>query len=200
MTAQTRTLASNIYPPQPLAPAIADKLHAAEASLRRLEEGLPGAALDTALNKPGAAAALAELRTRIADARGQREDLVLALLLARKQDALADLEQWLCLAKLQRRAVERHAKARLDAVIELSVGSIDLEESRRRFMRETARMEAAVPIGCSLPRGALLLGSATEVPAPDVVKSANDVVCDSIKAQLSSLERLRRAKIEAEWT
>jgi hypothetical protein len=194
--AQTRGLTNNNFP-QPLAPAIADKLYVAETTLRRLEEALPRAALETALEKPGAAAALTELRTRIKDARAQQEDLALALLLARKQDALADLAQWQRITRLQCRAVERHARARLEVMTSADTNS---EGARRRFMTETAKMEAAIPIGCTLPRGALLLGSAAAMPGPDAVRWANGVALDSIRSQLHQLEQLRRAKIEAECT
>jgi hypothetical protein len=193
MTARTHSAASNTY--QPLAPSVADKLHIAEVVLRRLEENLPRAALDTALNKLGAAAALAQLRARIADARLQQEDLALALLLARKQDMLADLAQWRRVTQMQMRAVRRHATLRLKAVTDAGA---DLGAARVRYMASTAHLESAVPIGCTLPRGALLPGSATALPTPDVVKQANAIVCNSIKAQLGELEQSRRAKIEAD--
>jgi hypothetical protein len=191
MTAHPQSAASNTY--QPVAPSVADKLHTAEVTLRRLEEGLPRAALDTALNKPGSAAALAQLRVRITDARSQQEDLALALLLARKQDMLADLAQWRRVTQMQMRAVRMHATLRLKAVADTGA---DPGTARTRYMASTAHLEAAVPIGCTLPRGALLPGSATALPTPDVVKQANAIVCDAIKAQLGELEQSRRAKIE----
>jgi hypothetical protein len=194
--AQMRALTNNNFL-QPLAPGIAGKLHVAQTTLRHLEEALPRAALETALEKPGAAAALTELRTRINDARAQQESLALALLLARKQDALADLAQWQRITQLQCRALEKHARARLEVVM---AADADSEGARRRFMTETAKMEAAIPIGCMLPRGALLLGSAAAMPGPDAVRWANDVALDSIRSQLHQLEQLRRAKIEAECT
>jgi multidrug efflux pump subunit AcrA (membrane-fusion protein) len=146
---------------RPLAAPISDKLALADAVLVDLEQQIDPLALDAALDKDGAAAALAKLRKQIDTARANRDDLARALKLARRKDAIAAAETRNRIARSQLRRVEKFATARLEAMQELSRAIEAAAKAYRAYAGATDTMRAAIPIGTAIPDGSSM-GSAGE--------------------------------------
>lgn len=142
--------------PRRLAPEIEPRLRAAEQHLDGLEAQLGDARLDAELGKPDAGINLAALTKQLGAAKDDLLGLREAFRRASERDQRADADARARLQGSQFAAMQAHARASFEAMVELSAAAEAAAKAYRRFVDARAKMIAAVPIGAALPPGVTL--------------------------------------------
>jgi len=130
-----------------LAGEVQPKLEEARSRLAELESQASAAALAAALNELGASKQLAEINRQLDDARRDVAQLEGALRLAEQRDTMAQAQLDARARREQLAAMQRHARARLDAVTELCTAIETAAKSYTRFLAATDEMALALPLG-----------------------------------------------------
>jgi hypothetical protein len=137
-------------PPQfnsPQAPAIAEKLRAAEAELAELERQHSDAALDSVLGTTGGADRLATLNRQLAAARDKAATFRSAHAAAVARDEAAARAYRASLQKTQINAVRQHLAARDKAAERLSAAIADAATAYHELLDRSGKAQAAWPVG-----------------------------------------------------
>jgi hypothetical protein len=142
-----------IDPPRRLAPAVKEKLEAAEARLAGLESQSADLALDVALDASGAAERAARLDRDLVAARNNVARLRVALEKATERDVDADAAQQREIQLRQFGEFERFVALRADAMAELTAALERAARAHGKFLAATDAMVGAVPIDTTLPAG-----------------------------------------------
>jgi hypothetical protein len=132
---------------RPIAPAVAEKLAAAEQHRANLEGHIATAALDAALERQGAALRVTTLDKQLAAARDKCQQLAAALRLARQQDARALAAADANARQAQLAVMKEHAEARLKAMTEFGIAIKAAAEAYAQFLDCTDQMAVAMPTG-----------------------------------------------------
>ena len=137
------------------APAVSEKLGAAETFLAVIRGQTAQAALDEAENQPGAGARMKELAGRIAAAESEVEKLKEAHKLALEIDRRTDVIERTKLRAQQLTAFEDHARARDAAAAEICAAAATMATAFQRYSSETLMMLGVRPVGTSIPTMAM---------------------------------------------
>jgi hypothetical protein len=134
-------------PHWPIAPAVAEKLAAAEQHRADLESEIAVVALDAALERPGAAAKLSALEKQINVARDRCSQLSAASRLAKQRDSRMEIQATAKARQAQVATMQRHADARLKAMEDFSRSIKPAADAYAKFLTETDNMANAAPTG-----------------------------------------------------
>jgi hypothetical protein len=130
-----------------VATEVEGKLQAARERLGDLEAQVSATALDAALGEQGAAERLVALNNQMDIARREVEQLAGAHRLALQRDARALAEARAKIRQSQLAAMQSHARARLEAMVELCTAIEVAAKAYGRFLDCTDKMAMATPTG-----------------------------------------------------
>jgi hypothetical protein len=136
---------------RPRAPAVAAKLEAATAARQALEGEIGQAALDATEDAPGAAKRLAALRSQIADAEREVDELTKAHELAVRLDRIARVEGATAIRASQLAAFQGYMRERDAATAEICEAAAKMAAAYRRYTKSTLKMLGVKPIGTAVP-------------------------------------------------
>jgi len=137
------------------APAIAEKLKAAEAELRDLEAQHGTAALDALVGEAGAQSRFDELERNLAKVRNNVGVLRAAHKAAVERDEATIVAQRTSLRKTQLNAMRKHLEARNAAAEKFSAAIAEAAAQYHAMIDRSAKAIAACPIGSTWPQGTL---------------------------------------------
>ncbi len=134
-------------PRKPRAPVYASKLEAARDSLHALESEVGPARLAAEEGAPNAAKGLADLRSKIAAAEREVDELEKAHALAAKLDRQSDATAAAAMRAEQFAVMKQHAAARLKALETVMAALATAAKAYSEYAIETNAMVVAVPTG-----------------------------------------------------
>ena len=135
----------------PRAPAVSAKLEAAQVTLQALEGEVGQAALEAAENAPGAAKRLAGLRSQIADAERDVDELNKAHELALRLDRISRAQGTSAVRASQLVAMKSYASERETAVLDICEAAKAMAVAYRKYGQTTLKFLGVKPIGTAVP-------------------------------------------------
>lgn len=138
-------------PAKARAPAVREKLNAAEHALQILTHQIAQASLDEVEDVAGAQDRMRSLSAEIGGARATVAKLRAALTLAEHLDSKADLMARSKIRASQMAAFSTHMREREAAVADLCEAAGKMAEAYQRYSQSTLKAAGVRPIGTSLP-------------------------------------------------